>query len=585
MTTKKNISILLPAHNEAPRIYANLLQVCETVDSFLAGPWKDTIASFEVIAINDGSTDTTYDEICRAREKRAEIRCVSLEKNVGKGSALRYATRRLSGDYVFFIDADLDISPTHMSEFLRIMRDTEADAVLGSKRASTQTVRYPWYRRIVSITYGAFARILLPLPVRDTQTGFKLFSRTLIDNVFPCMLVRRYAFDIELLAIAHRRGFSLLQAPVAVSFSDKKGSVTIRNIYHMFFDTLAVFYRIRVLKYYDTWAPKHYDYTPRISIVIAVKNDNPYLRQSLAHIATQDYPDYEVIVLPDEPIDTLAPPVRVIPTGNELPARKRNIGVENATGEIIAFLDDDAYPIHNWLQELAANFSASDVGAVGGPGTTPPEDSFWQRVSGAVYASIATSGEFRYRYIYDRRRESIDDYPTCNLAVRKEVFLAAGGFQTNYWPGEDTELCLSITKKCGYRIVYDPMVEVHHHRRSLWNGHFKQVTQYALHRGFFVKKFPETSRRWQYFVPSLFTLGLATGWIFALWRTTLPLFFLYCAVLIVYVICVAAASFLAAPRLILPTMLGTLLTHCAYGIYFLIGLCAPRLSKKEEGEG
>ncbi len=498
---KKSLSILLPAHNEGPRIYTNLLRVCATVDSFLDNEWKDIISTFQIVVINDGSTDDTWKECHRAAGERTEITCVNVERNIGKGGALRRGTISATGEYIFFIDADLEIPPEHMKDLMKMLRDNNADAVLGSKRAHIAATRFPLYRRLVSVVYSLMVRTLIPLPVRDTQTGFKLFKREVIDTVFPRMLVRRYALDIEILSIAHRLGFSLLQCPVNVEFSDKPGSVTIKNIYHMFFDTLAVFYRLRILKYYDSWKPKDYRCTPRISVVIAVKADNPYLTQCVTETLKQEYPAYEIIVLPDEPITGYPESVRIIPTGNELPAIKRNIGVENATGDIIAFLDDDAYPLRNWMQELSANFTDKDVGGVGGPGSTPPEDTLWQHVSGAVYSSFAASGTYRYRYIYDRRRNAVDDYPTCNLAVRRDVYREAGGFQTNYWPGEDTELCLTITKKCGYRIVYDPLVEVHHHRRSLWKGHFKQVTQYALHRGFFVKKFPETSRKTAYFIP------------------------------------------------------------------------------------
>ncbi len=406
-----------------------------------------------------------------------------------------------------------------------------------------------------------------------------MFKRDVLDTVFPRMLVRRYAHDIELISIAHRLGFQFLSAPVKVKFSDKRGSATIKNIYNMFLDTLSVFYRLEIIKYYDSWRPKDYSYQPKVSIVIAVKNDNPYLRQTVKQTLLQTYPDFELIVLPDEPITGYDERVRIIPTGNELPAIKRNMGVDASTGEIIAFLDDDSYPTARWLEELAANFADKEIGGVGGPAATPPEDTFWQKVSGAVYSSFAASGSYRYRYIYDRRRE-VDDYPTCNLAVRKSVFVEAKGFQTNYWPGEDTELCLTITKRLMEKIIYDPLVHVYHHRRSLWNGHFKQVTQYALHRGFFVKKFPETSRLPSYFVPTIFSIGAVTGWTTYFW--CMPLFYIYIAVMAIYFLVVLAGSFLAQPSLTPVTMLGTILTHFGYGIYFLIGLLSPRLSKKEE---
>ena len=572
-------SILLPAHNEAPRIAANIARVCAIAQNLVDTEWRGIVGSYEVIVADDGSTDDTWAEIERGAAGMPQVIPIRLPINYGKGMALRQAYQRSSGSWIFFIDSDLDIAPEHMADLSRILLKDNVDAVLGSKRSHASKTHYPWYRRIVSITYAFVVRCLLPLPVRDTQTGFKLFKRALLDAVSPRMLLRRYAFDIELLAIADRMGYRMKQCPVKVAFSDKRGSVTIRNIYHMFFDTLSVFYRLRLIRYYDSWQSKDYSCQPRISVVIAVMGDNPYLRQSVGCTLQQTYHNFEIIVLPDNPVTGYDPRVRMIPTGHELPAVKRNIGAREATGEIIAFLDDDAYPYGEWLKELAANFADPTVGAVGGPGLTPEEDSFWQQVSGAVYASFAASGVYRYRYIYDRRRET-DDYPTCNLAVRKSVFEAAKGFQSNYWPGEDTELCLTITKTLGSRIVYDPQVEVFHHRRSLWFGHFKQVTQYALHRGYFVKKFPETSRRLGYFMPTLFTVGSVLGW--TTWWWCMPLFWAYAAVMALYVLVVFIGSFFSSPKLLVPTMLGTVLTHYAYGIYFLMGLLAPRLSRREE---
>jgi len=576
----ETVSIMMPAHNEGPRIYENIKRVVLLARNGLLTHWKEKVSSFEVIVIDDGSSDNTWQEIQKAQNEFFEARGIHLEKNSGKGLALRHGYKSCKGSLVFFIDSDLDIAPEYMFDMTRVLFDRKVDAVMGSKQLHKIKSSYPWYRRLVSATYTAFVHLLIPLPVKDTQTGFKLFKRRVLDEVIPRMLVRRYALDIELLSIAYRLGFKFAQFPVEVSFTDKQGSVTVANIYNMLVDTLAVFYRLRIIKYYDSWKPKDYSYKPMISIVIAVKNDNPYLQQSVRESLKQKYEKFEVIVLPDEPIDSLPQEVRIIPTGNELPAIKRNMGVEAALGEIIAFLDDDSYPAANWLTELAANFADDEIGAVGGPATTPPEDSPWQQVSGAVYSSFAASGSYRYRYIHDRRREDVDDYPTCNLAVRKSVFVEANGFQTNYWPGEDTELCLTITKKLGKKIIYDPSVHVYHHRRNFWNGHFKQVTQYALHRGFFVKKFPETSRKPAYFMPSLLAIGILAGWTTFFWYK--PLFFVYLTVIAIYLIVVALASLLSSPRLIIQTILGTILTHIAYGIYFLIGLFSSRLKKEEE---
>ncbi|MBI4743240.1 MAG: hypothetical protein HY776_00140 [Actinobacteria bacterium] len=122
------------------------------------------------------------------------------------------------------------------------------------------------------------------------------------------------------------------------------------------------------------------------------------------------------------------------------------------------------------------------------------------------------------------------------MIVRKSVLEQLGGFDTKFWPGEDTKLCLEITKKLNKKIIYSPDVLVYHHRRPLFTSHLKQVWSYALHRGYFVKRFPETSLRLTYFIPSIFVFGLMFGLIFALFN---PIFrSIYLFGLSFYLICV-----------------------------------------------
>ena len=111
----------------------------------------------------------------------------------------------------------------------------------------------------------------------------------------------------------------------------------------------------------------------------------------------------------------------------------------HAKGEILAFLDDDAYPVKDWLKNAVKNFSDPQVAAVGGPAVTPEEDSDLQKTSGLIYSSVLVSGNFTYRYIPGKRQE-VEDYPSCNFLVRKSVMQELGGFNTNFWPGEDTKL-------------------------------------------------------------------------------------------------------------------------------------------------
>ena len=312
----------------------------------------------------------------------------------------------------------------------------------------------------------------------------------------------------------------------------------------------------------------------KVTVVIPVKEINEYIIESYEHLAKLDFTSFEVIIFPDRDSGVKLNGVRIIPTGPVGPAEKRDLAIEYAEGEILAFLDDDAYPRTDWLKNAVRHFSDSGVGAVGGPAVTPESDSVLQRASGAVFSSRLVSSGYVYRYVPRRLRE-VDDFPTVNLFVRKSVFRELGGFDTGYWPGEDTKLCLDITKKLGLKIIYDPEVLVFHHRRALFGPHLKQVSRYAFQRGYFVRVFPETSLRPGYFVPSLFLLFTAAGMLLVFASRTV--FTAWAAAMFAYVIALAGASVaamvsnknVAVGAAATP---GIFLTHLAYGFYFLKGL-------------
>jgi len=269
--------------------------------------------------------------------------------------------------------------------------------------------------------------------------------------------------------------------------------------------------------------------------------------------------------------------VSIFPTGPVCPADKRDLALKYAKGEIIAFIDDDAYPEKDWLKNAIANFKDESVAAVGGPAVTPSEDNLRQQASGRVYASVLVSAGFIYRYVPKKRRE-IDDFPSCNFLVRKSAMQELGGFKTSFWPGEDTKFCLDITGKLKKKVIYDPKVLVYHHRRSLYLAHLRQVANYALHRGYFVKKFPQSSLRLAYFIPSLFLLALFSGGIISLF--SFPLRALYLSATGLYLFLVLIFSFNRNLRLMLLVFSGIILTHLAYGVYFIKGLVSLKL--KEE---
>jgi len=240
-------------------------------------------------------------------------------------------------------------------------------------------------------------------------------------------------------------------------------------------------------------------------------------------------------------------------------------------------LDDDAYPEKDWLKSAVKNFLNPDVAAVGGPAITPSDDNLWNKASGKVYGSLLVGGPYRYRYVKSKRREVVD-YPSCNLLVRKSVFNKLRGFDTAFWPGEDTKFCLEIVRKLNKKIVYDPEAVVYHHRRPLFIPHLKQIASYALHRGYFAKRYPQTSFKLSYFLPSLFILAIVLGVVFSLFfpliRILLTLF------LCVYLGTVLIFSLNRNVKMTLLVFFGIISSHFAYGLFFFKGVCINKL--KEE---
>ena len=283
------------------------------------------------------------------------------------------------------------------------------------------------------------------------------------------------------------------------------------------------------------------------------------------------------------------PRVKIIPTGDVTPPKKRDIGANQAAGEILAFLDDDAYPDKNWLKEAILIFKESDnIGCVCGSAMTPESDSILQRGSGLVYSSPLVSGNHGFRYVPGKRRE-VRDFPSCNFLIKKDLFFAVGGFDKPFWPGEDTFLCLKVLGT-GKRMIYSPKVLVYHHRRSLFKGHLNQIKSYALHRGYFAKKYSKTSLRFEYFIPSLFIIVLLTGGISSLFSSLAEdMYFLILTMYLVFILASrlplvfdAKESRINRIKLLFLTASGIFLTHITYGIYFIKGLLAERMSEEEK---
>ena len=237
------ISIIIPAYKEEERIFHTISETNRIMN--------ELHLNHEIIVVDDGSEDRTYDEILRAKSVFDNVIPARYDKNEGKGYALKHAFNYVTGNLVSFLDADLDLHPSQIPTFLEIMEKSGADIVVGSKRHPQSQLEYPAHRRLLSVAYNGLTRLLFDLPLTDTQAGLKVFKYEVLKKVFPRVVVKQYAFDLEILVNARHLGYKIVEAPIILKFQRDTGRIKFDAIRKLAVDTAAIFYRLRILKYYD----------------------------------------------------------------------------------------------------------------------------------------------------------------------------------------------------------------------------------------------------------------------------------------------------------------------------------------------
>ena len=330
-----------------------------------------------------------------------------------------------------------------------------------------------------------------------------------------------------------------------------------------------------------------------VSVIIPVRKINNYIiKEIIPVLDNQTYKKFELIIVCQSVGKTKFPRfVKIIKTKINNPAKMRDIGASKAKGNFLAFIDDDVYPHKNWLKNILSYFENKEIAGVCGPGITPPQDNILQKVSGLVWSSwLGAGGAGVYRCLPQKKR-FVDDYPTFNLIIRKNDFNKVSGFDTKFWPGEDTQLCYKIIYKLKKKIIYDPKVLVYHHRRPIFIPHLRQISRFGLHRGYFAKILPKTSLKIGYFVPSLFVFflfitPLLINIVFMLnFKISASLIIsLYLATLFFYLLLIVFEMlkiFVREKNIILCFLFipAVITTHIVYGGYFIKGLLAKRLER------
>jgi len=237
------LSLIVPSFKQEKTILKDINNIQKTLD--------ELGYEYEIIVVIDGLIDNTQKIL--KKNKNPKIKIISYDKNQGKGHAVRVGMLSAKGDIIGFMDAGMDIHPAGFKMLLNHMEWYDADIIVGSKLHPVSKVNYPTYRKVLSWGYRQVTKALFGFKVRDTQVGLKFFKRKVVKDVFPRLLVKTYAFDIEILAVSYLLGYTkIYEAPIEINFKEnsinKKGMWKI--VYLMLQDTAAVFYRLKILNYY-----------------------------------------------------------------------------------------------------------------------------------------------------------------------------------------------------------------------------------------------------------------------------------------------------------------------------------------------
>ena len=220
----RRISILIPIFNEGKRIKRLLVDIYNQFNG-------RNNKNYEVIVVDDGSLDGT--DI----HPSERVKFIKINRNSGKGLALKVGFQYATGDFIVFLDGDYQIHPKHIWKYIDVIEKSNADIVIASKRNSQSSIEYTPLRKFVSNGYHTLIMFMFGLKLSDTQTGFKVFRKEVLNRIFPIVTSKLYAFDLEILLLAHKMEYRIVERPVEIMDVGKYRTFSFWDIYHTFKDT------------------------------------------------------------------------------------------------------------------------------------------------------------------------------------------------------------------------------------------------------------------------------------------------------------------------------------------------------------
>lgn len=240
MGEKVDVSVILCAYNEGNTIE----DAIDKVDKVMA----ETGWNYEIVVVDDGSLDDTEQKAIKyiGEKGKSCLKVVGYGRNIGKGNAIKTGFAHSEGDFVVVIDSDLDVSPTFIPNYIEALKT--CDIAVASKWNPQSRPVMALRRKILSFGFNALSRLLTGIKLRDTQTGLKAFRREVLERMTPRLVVKRYAFDLELMGACNHCGYKIVDLPIDLNVDSM---VSFKDILRMAWDMLGIAYRLRILKYYQ----------------------------------------------------------------------------------------------------------------------------------------------------------------------------------------------------------------------------------------------------------------------------------------------------------------------------------------------
>lgn len=500
------LSVIFPAYNEGARIKHTLQETRKVL--------RRAGLNFEMIVVDDGSVDQTSRltaQMARTASYKGILQLVSYSPNQGKGWALKQGVRAARGKYVAFLDADLDISPDHLSDYLQRLKDAAADAVVGSKRHPQSDLEYSRGRVWISNLYYWVNRFLFRLPVKDTQSGVKLFRREVLLDVMPKMLVKQFAFDLEMLVNIRKNGGKIIEAPVRISDHFHFGRIRFKALWQAFIDTMGIFFRSRITGFYKWhFLPLvKYRKTP-ITVLLATAGYSEMLEESVDALRDSSYSDLRIIVLTAKG-GFRFPGVKVVETGAVSLEEQYLQGVRLVKSGVVGLLQEEHRLLPGHLDRVAGYLAHRELDGVWGPvylaggsAATP--------FTGGVAKTAALLGGCGYRYRQFRQRKvrrALAAGLFCRAGVLRDAVLAGEG------DGNKPAFSCGRVIAPDNTLLYTPDLRLTSLMQDGIRGSLLRLWSLARESGFLAAHRPRMYFRFTHLLPSLFGVALLVGAFFA----------------------------------------------------------------------